>query len=44
MIVNSKARGTRPITLEVLVQEQNLKLREGERKQHEFISGSGGEL
>ena len=27
VVVNSKAKTTRPITLEILVQEQNLKLK-----------------
>ena len=32
VIVNSKAKTKRPITLEVLVQEQKLKLKRGERR------------
>ena len=32
VIVNSKAKTKRPITLEVLVQEQKLKLKRGEKK------------
>ena len=32
MLVNSKSKTTRVITLEVLVQEQKLKLKRGEKK------------
>ena len=32
VIVKSKAKTARPVTLEVLVQKQNLKLKRGEKK------------
>ena len=44
VIVNSKANTRRPITLEVPVQEQKLKLKRGGRRQYKFRTGSGGEL
>ena len=44
VIVNSKADTRRPITLEVPVQEQKLKLKRGGRRQYKFRTGSGGEL
>ena len=44
MIVISKAKMTRPITLEVPVQEQKGKLKRGEKRQYKFRTGSGGEL
>ena len=44
VIVNSKADTTRPITLEVPVQEQKLKLKRGGRRQYKFRTGSGGEF
>ena len=42
--MNSKAKTTRPKTLEVLVQEQNLKLKRGEKRQYKFRNSSGEEL
>ena len=42
--MNSKANTRRPITLEVPVQEQKLKLKRGGRRQYKFRTGSGTEL
>ena len=43
MIVNSKAKTTSPIILEILVQEQKLKRKKGEKRQCKFRTGSGEE-
>ena len=42
VIANSKAKATRPITLEVLVQEKKLKQKRGGTRQYKFRTGSGG--